>query len=351
MMGMLSELTNQVILACKSYIFRENQAQGSGSLLERDPIELIRNLELCLTLNKVYREQYRIIKGKLLALSNGQQFDFSENLIFRRFDLFCKRVVELIDCFSIIHEFQSLSQYKFHGDVFVDIFRMITNGFRNKRHNLLDFDHNRFDRDYVGFNFRISKLETGLQQFIIQSFEFPITHMYKISDNYVPNAMVKDEQRKLPPEYLRSRLRSNWDKSLADKRPELFGAESASHKRIFIYIGNNSRKIYERDGPMVPGISPATGVKTLKILGEEFQIRERKQPIYYLDEDKCRKNERNFIDIRQQYDPQIMDIKTESELAYSGELYDLYLMVLETVKDWKGMSNIGKTLAEGKCRG
>ena len=35
--------------------------------------------------------------------------------------------------------------------------------FRNKRHDLLDFLTNRFDRDYVASNVRISDLESALQ--------------------------------------------------------------------------------------------------------------------------------------------------------------------------------------------
>ncbi len=41
----------------------------------------------------------------------------------------------------------------------------------SKRHDLLDYSHNRFDRDYVEFNVRISDLESALQQFINSSFE------------------------------------------------------------------------------------------------------------------------------------------------------------------------------------
>lgn len=53
----------------------------------------------------------------------------------------------------------------------VGSFRTIMGEFRNKRHNLLDFHSNKFDRDYVEFNVRIADLETALQQFINHSFE------------------------------------------------------------------------------------------------------------------------------------------------------------------------------------
>ncbi len=91
-------------------------------------------------MNESYLVQFRITKGKLLNLPKGKQFDFSETLIFGRFDLFCRRVVKLIDMVSTIYQFQSLSQHRFDGmEVLVESFRTIMEEFRNKRHDLLDF--------------------------------------------------------------------------------------------------------------------------------------------------------------------------------------------------------------------
>merc|ERR1719305_783144 len=53
----------------------------------------------------------------------------------------------------------------------INSFKLIMNGFQIKKHDLLDFQNNRFDRDYVEFNVRISDLESNLRQFINQSFE------------------------------------------------------------------------------------------------------------------------------------------------------------------------------------
>lgn len=38
----------------------------------------------------------------------------------------------------------------------------IFNGFKAKRHDLLDFYNNRFDRDFVEFSVRVSDLENAL---------------------------------------------------------------------------------------------------------------------------------------------------------------------------------------------
>ena len=129
-------------------------------------------LESCLRLNEGYQEQYRLTKDKLLTMPKGKQFDFSETQIFGRFDLFCRRVVKLIDMFSTIHQFRSLSMHRFDGmERLIQSFNSILDEFRNKRHDLLDFHQNRFDRDYVEFNVRIAELEGGMQAFIDNSFE------------------------------------------------------------------------------------------------------------------------------------------------------------------------------------
>ncbi|KAL4101640.1 hypothetical protein PRIC1_005389 [Phytophthora ramorum] len=50
-------------------------------------------------------------------------------------------------------------------------FNSIIREFQYRNHDLLDYKNNRFDRDYVEFNVRISDLEGLLQKFINDSFE------------------------------------------------------------------------------------------------------------------------------------------------------------------------------------
>ena len=74
--------------------------------------------------------------------------------------------------FSTIHQFKSLGSHKLEGmEGLISTFHGIIDEFRSKRHDLLDYHNNKFDRDYVEFNVHISDLEGSLQQFINQSFE------------------------------------------------------------------------------------------------------------------------------------------------------------------------------------
>ena len=75
-------------------------------LWSRPTEALLETLESCLRLNEFYQEQYRATKDKLLTMPAGRQFDFSEAQIFGKFDLFCRRVIKLIDMFSTIQQFK-----------------------------------------------------------------------------------------------------------------------------------------------------------------------------------------------------------------------------------------------------
>eukprot|EP00741_Cyanophora_paradoxa_P017811 tig00021017_g17202.t1 len=160
------KITNQMITNCKQCI------TGPGRLWDQDSNKLIVNLESCIRLNEAYQEQYRITKDKLLAQPKGKQFDFSENQIFGKFELFCKRVQKLIDMFSTIQQFSSLAQHSVEGmDALIKNFFTIVDDFKKKPYDLLDYTKNQFDRDYLEFNMNIHELETALQGFINSSFE------------------------------------------------------------------------------------------------------------------------------------------------------------------------------------
>ena len=129
-------------------------------------------LEACLRLNEFYQEQYRVIKDKLLTNPKGKQFDFAEAQLFGKFDLFCRRLIKLIDMFSTIEQFHALVEHKLEGmEPLLVVFDQILAQFKDKRHDLLEYHSNKFDRDYVEFNVRIGELETSLQHFINRSFE------------------------------------------------------------------------------------------------------------------------------------------------------------------------------------
>ena len=163
------KITNQMITNCCQHIAQDKPVDD---MWNRAPGPLLNTLEECLRLNEAYQEQYRLTKDKLLTMPKGKQFDFSETQIFSKFDLFCRRVIKLIDMFSTIHQFHALADHQLEGmEGLIAAFFKIIGDFKKKRHELLDYQSNKFDRDYVEFNIAISDLEGSLQQFINQSFE------------------------------------------------------------------------------------------------------------------------------------------------------------------------------------
>ena len=199
MTKLLMKITNQMITTCKLSI---NGKDHQDKIWDKSLTTLLEAIEKCLQLNEEYQEQYRITKEKLMTTVKGKQFDFTETQIFGKFDLFCRRLIKLMDMFSSMQQFRSLAQQRFEGlEPLLLAFNDVVNQFRSKGHDLLDFHSNRFDRDYVDFNVKMNELENSLQHFINRSFE-------NISSIEQSLALLKKYQTILHRENLRSDLDS-----------------------------------------------------------------------------------------------------------------------------------------------
>ena len=193
------KISNQMITACKLSI---NGKDLPDKLWDKDLPGTLEIIEHCLQLNEKYQDEYRITKEKLLTTPKGRQFDFSDTQIFGKFDLFCRRLIKLMDMFSTMQQFKSLERQKFEGlEPLIEAFNEIVKSFKSKGHDLLDFNHNKFDRDYVDFNVKMNELEISLQQFINRSFE----NIQSIEQSLI---LLKNYQSILHREKLRSDLDS-----------------------------------------------------------------------------------------------------------------------------------------------
>lgn len=167
---LLSKITEQIIQNCTRNILHNGET--NISMWEKDIKDTIQELNECLVLNNTYQEQYRLIKKKLMQSPTSKQFDCNEMQIFGKIDLYCRRVVKLIDLFTTVDQFGALSINKMEGmEPIIDRFYEIRSEFRSRNHDLLDYHNNKFDRDYVEFNVHISELESRLQHFVNNSFQ------------------------------------------------------------------------------------------------------------------------------------------------------------------------------------
>jgi dynein heavy chain len=161
------KVTNQMITNCKAYI-----AVG-GNLWNQDKPALLENLKLAVKLEERYKEEYRLTRERLQTQPKGKQFDFDIEKIFGKFELFTKRLNKLVDMFTTIHQFSTLAEHT-HIDGLEEMiqnFFKITDDFKRKPYDLLDYTKNQFDRDFLEFNVNIHDLEMALQGFINSSFE------------------------------------------------------------------------------------------------------------------------------------------------------------------------------------
>ena len=120
-----------MITNCKRCI---NGNDPPERIWEKGAEEMMENLESCLRLNEAYQEQYRMVKEKLLTMPKGKQFDFSEAQLFSKFDLFCRRVIKLLDMFATIAQFRLLANNHLEGmeGLIASFFRIIQE-FKSKR--------------------------------------------------------------------------------------------------------------------------------------------------------------------------------------------------------------------------
>jgi dynein heavy chain len=237
MTKLFMKITNQMIHCCKLGI---NGKNASDRIWEQDLSVLLETIEKCLQMNEEYQDQYRIIKDKLMTTPKGKQFDFSESQIFGKFDLFCRRLIKLMDMFSTMQQFKSLAEQKFDGlDPLLIAFNEVVKSFRSKGHDLLDFHSNRFDRDYVDFNVKMHELESSLQHFINRSFE----NIASIEESLV---LLKRYQTVLHRENLRADLDSKLTVIFHNYGQELNRVEQ-------IYEKNKHNPPISRNMPPVAG--------------------------------------------------------------------------------------------------
>jgi dynein heavy chain len=182
MTDLFIKITFTCIANCKTYILATPMPNGEAAdasnntskhLWSRNVPALISRLEDVLKLNEAFQEDYRLTKESLAATPGSRRMDgLNEEAIFGKFDLFCRRVIKLIDTFATTSQFDALASHNLEGlEPLLTQFNTQLEEFKKKRHDLLNFTDSSFDRDYVEFNVRIGDLELDLQKYINQSFQ------------------------------------------------------------------------------------------------------------------------------------------------------------------------------------
>ena len=166
MTSLFAKITEQMIVNCRGWVTKE------GVLWEQDTASLLSRLQTCHLLFQHYRSQYEATRDKLHENPQAKQFELSESVIFSKSNLFQRRVEKLIDLFTTVDQFTTLSNHNLEGmeGLMANFFTMVGE-FKRKPYDLFDFQANQFDRDYLEFLANIHELESSLQGFINASFE------------------------------------------------------------------------------------------------------------------------------------------------------------------------------------
>lgn len=167
MTALFVKVTNQMITACKSYIYEKEPR-----IWEQDVDELCTKLAQVRQLNEHYQNCFHKEKAKLQERPDGNQFDFSEMSIFGKFDSFCRRTIKIEEMLGMIECWSALSRSKIEGLEPINAqFRMLISQIKKKPYDVLNTRKTEFDTDFVQFKQDIADLLTRLQDFLDRSFD------------------------------------------------------------------------------------------------------------------------------------------------------------------------------------
>lgn len=99
-----------MIETCKDYI----TCRGQENIWSQDKDIMREKLTHCIMLNRIYRKTYTLVKSQPV-LPGQRQFNFSENYVFGKFDVFCRRLSRIIATFNLIEDYTSLFKKRMEG--------------------------------------------------------------------------------------------------------------------------------------------------------------------------------------------------------------------------------------------
>mgnify|MGYP003961386239 CR=1 FL=1 len=236
------KITNQMIKNCKDTIERD------GYIWKQDINSLLKNLEDVLRLNVAYQTQYKAARDKLAQQPNGKQFDFNELQIFGDFELFCGRVQKLIEVFTTIQQFTTLTQHNIDGMQGIsDQFNQIVKNLEAAASSdVLDSAHPGFDTDAKRFNEEIEELEQKLQVFINSSFE-------SISSTENALLLLKKFQSLLTRKTLKKELKSKYTVIFHN-----YGLQLENIKKLYEKHKTNYER-HKKYPPLIRNCPPVAG--------------------------------------------------------------------------------------------
>ncbi|CAH4038579.1 unnamed protein product [Pieris brassicae] len=162
--SLMVKITNQMIETCKQYI----TCRFKDTIWSQDR-DLVRNkLMHCISLNKTYRDTYIFVKNQPF-LPNTEQFSFSENYVFGKFDTFCKRLNKIITMFDLMDDYNHLFEKRMEGLLLGEDLEEAMHAFEEAKkavttcqYDYLDYRNDDFDKDYQAFQDKTNALRESI---------------------------------------------------------------------------------------------------------------------------------------------------------------------------------------------
>jgi len=163
------KISNQIISNARMNV------TSKGKLWDQNCDDVTAHLNLVRNLYNSYLELYEVTKNKTAITSSGkacEEFSLDETVIFGRIEMFIKRVEKCVEIFSTISQFSLVCRKPIEGMDEVTVkFGSIVEDMRRKPYDILDFNKQSFEMDFLSFKAAIADLESILQGFINSSFE------------------------------------------------------------------------------------------------------------------------------------------------------------------------------------
>ena len=162
MTGFLSKITNQVIIACQSFLTNRN----SVTIWELDKNVLVRKINDCKVLKDCYRMHYKRILEEMAA-ANEPSFDCSDVYLFAKLESFDTRMNKIKEIMDISLRYQILDTVNIAGTERLS--SRIKEAFikmSEKTYDPLAYRQEKFDEDFNVFQTEINNVELELQKFV-----------------------------------------------------------------------------------------------------------------------------------------------------------------------------------------
>ncbi|KAI5700773.1 hypothetical protein M8J75_002754 [Diaphorina citri] len=151
-------------LTCKETVWSQDRAVVRLKLVN------------CIKLNRQYHATYQMVKEHNF-IPNAEQFSFSENYVFGKFDVFCERLSKIIAMFDSIDDYNYLFDRRMEGlllgeplEEAMKVFTEIKNKTCNKDYDYLDQRNSQFDEDFQDFLRRTNQLKEKIGAQIEENF-------------------------------------------------------------------------------------------------------------------------------------------------------------------------------------